>query len=156
MIDSIIGILKAISLTPIDGIMIVVGTVLIFTFQTLLKNFVFNPLLVHVEQREALTAGALHTADQMRQKTEALKSRFDEAIFTARVEGNTKRAAIIDAAKESATKVIREAEEEAAREVQIGREKIAKQITSASAGAADIAKDLANRLASQVDSHLAA
>ncbi len=155
MLDSIISILKAISLEPIDAVMIVVGIVLIFAFQELLRRFVFNPLLTHVETRESLTTGAVHTAAQMRQKTAALKARFDEGIFAARVEGNAKRAAIISAAKQEASDIIRAAEQEAAKRVQDGRQAIASQVSQARVGAEAAANDLAKALVSQVDSHLA-
>jgi F0F1-type ATP synthase membrane subunit b/b' len=157
MSETIVNILKTVSLTPTDGVMIVVGTVLIFLLHRFLANSVFSPLLEHVEQREALTTGALHTASQMRQKAEALKGRFDEAIFRARVEGNSKRAEIVSNAKDQASRIIRAAESEAANEVQVGRDAIARQIaqanTSAEATVQDLAKQLAGRVDSQLSSH---
>jgi F0F1-type ATP synthase membrane subunit b/b' len=156
MLDSIVGLLKVVDLTPLDGVMALVGTVLIFLLHRVLANSVFSPLLEHVEQRESLTSGALLAASQMRQKTEALKARFDEAMFKARVEGNQKAAEIVSAAKDQAAKIIRDAENDAAREIQAGREAIAKQISQANQAAEKEAQDLAGRLAAQVDTQLAA
>lgn len=156
MSETIVNILKTVSLTPTDGVMIVVGTVLIFVLHRFLASSVFSPILEHVEQREALTTGALHTASQMRQKTEGLRARFDESIFRARVEGNTKRAEIVNAAKDQASKIIRDAESEAAKEVQAGRDAIARQIASANAGAESVVQDLAQQLAARVDAQLSA
>ena len=157
MSETIVNILKTVSLTPIDGVMIVVGTVLIFLLHRFLAASVFAPLIEHVEQREALTTGALHTASQMRQKATALKARFDEAIFRARIEGNSKRAEIVSKAKDEASRIIRLAESEAAHEVKVGREAIAQQIaqanTSAEATVQDLAKQLAGRVDSQLSSH---
>jgi F0F1-type ATP synthase membrane subunit b/b' len=154
MIDSLINILAAVSLTPTDGVMIVVCTGLVFLLYKTLEVKVFAPLLEHVEQRESLTSGAVFTATQMRQKSAALKARFDEAIFKARVAGNTKRAEIVVAAKEKASAIVRSAENEAARELGAGRQDISKQIANARTGAEGEAQELAKRLASQVDTQL--
>ena len=156
MLDTIKDTLAIVSLTPIDGVMIVCGTVLIFTLHRIMARKVFAPLLEHVEQRESVTTGALFTANQMRQKAEALRARFDEAIFRARVEGNSKKAEIVSAAKDQAAKIIRDAENEVAAMIQAGRDDIAKQIERASVAVEGEAKDLAQRLASQVDSQLGA
>jgi F0F1-type ATP synthase membrane subunit b/b' len=120
-----------------------------------LEAKVFAPLLEHVEQRESLTSGAVFTASQMRQKSSALKARFDESIFRARVAGNTKRSEIVAAAKEKASSIIRSAENDAAAELKAGRQEISRQITSAQAGVEGEARELANRLAGQVDAQLA-
>jgi vacuolar-type H+-ATPase subunit H len=91
----------------------------------------------------------------MRQKSAALKARFDEALFRARVEGNTKRAEIISNAKSRASAVISQAENEAANELGAGRLEIAKQIAAAQTTAEGEAQELAKRLATQVDAQLA-
>jgi F0F1-type ATP synthase membrane subunit b/b' len=155
MIDSIVNILAVVSLTPTDGIMIVVCTVLMFVLYKALEVKVFAPLLEHVEQRESLTSGAVFTASQMRQKSAALKARFDESIFKARVAGNTKRSEIVAAAKEKASGIIRNAENDAATELNAGRQEISRQIASAQTGVEGEARELANRLAGQVDAQLA-
>lgn len=154
MIDSIIGILAAVSLTPLDGIMIVVGTALIFSLYKALESKVFAPLLEHVEQRESLTSGAVFTASQMRQKSLALKARFDEAVFRARVAGNSKKSEAIASAKDRAANIIRQAENDAANALSAGRQEIAKQIATARNVAEVQARELANTLTSQVDSQL--
>lgn len=156
MLESISKVLAVVDLTPTDGVMIVCGTVLIFILHRVMANKVFAPLLEHLEQRESLTTGALFTAGQMRQKAQALRARFDEALFRARVEGNTKKASIVSAAKDQASKIIRDVEAEVAAQVQSGREEISKQISNASASAEREASDLAQRLASQVDTQLGA
>jgi F-type H+-transporting ATPase subunit b len=155
MLDSILSALKAISLEPIDAVMIPVGVVLIFAFQELLRHFVFKPVLAHIEERESLTTGAVHTAAQMRQKSAALKARYEEGIFAARVEGNSKRAAILNSAKSEASEIVKAAEQDAAKRVQVGREEIANQVAKAKVGAEAAAADLAKALASRVDSQLA-
>ena len=154
MIEAIKNALAVVSLTPTDGIMIVFGTVVIFMLHSFMANRVFAPLLEHVEQRESLTSGALLAASQMRQKTQALQQRFEEAIFKARVEGNTKKSETVAAAKEQASRIIRDAESEAAKEVIAGREAIAKQLAQANTLAEAQAKDLADQIASRVDSQL--
>ena len=155
MLETVKNALAVVSLTPTDGVMIVVGTVLIFMLHRAMATKVFAPLLEHVEQRESSTTGALHAASQMRQKTEALRTRFDEAIFRARVEGNSKKLEIVNAAKDQAAKIIRDAETEVARDLQAGREALAKQVAQANTAAEVEAHELAKQLASQVDSQLA-
>jgi F0F1-type ATP synthase membrane subunit b/b' len=155
MLQKVKDILEAISLSPLDGVMILVCTLLIAILYKLLAVKVFNPLLEHVERRESLTSGAVHTAAQMRQKTVALRSRFDEAIFKARVEGNAKRAEIVAAAKKSAHEIIRAAEEDASNELIAGRQEIARKIAAANSGADTEVQNIATQLVTQVDSHLA-
>jgi F0F1-type ATP synthase membrane subunit b/b' len=156
MSDTLTNALATISLTPTDGVMILVCTVLIFVLYRYMATAVFAPLLEHVEERESVTAGALHAASQMRQKTEALKARFDDGIFQARVAGNTKRLEIVNAAKDQASQVIREAEQQAAKEISAGREAIARQLSEASANSETAARELAQQMAARVDSQLAA
>jgi F0F1-type ATP synthase membrane subunit b/b' len=155
MLETVVSILDAVSLNPTDGIMILVCTVLLTILYKLLAVKVFNPLLEHVEQRESLTSGAVHTAGQMRQKTAALKARFDEAIFKARVEGNTKRSEIVAAAKEKAQAIVQCAEEEASVELAAGRQEIARKLASAKSVADAEADLIATQLVAQVDNHLA-
>jgi F0F1-type ATP synthase membrane subunit b/b' len=155
MLETVVSILKAVSLTPTDGIMILVCTGLLTILYKLLAVKVFNPLLEHVEQRESLTSGAVHTAGQMRQKTAALKARFDEAIFKARVEGNTKRSEIVAAAKDKARAIVQSAEDEAAAELVAGRQEIARKLATAKSGADAEADLIAMQLVAQVDNHLA-
>jgi F0F1-type ATP synthase membrane subunit b/b' len=155
MIDSLIAILATVSLTPVDGIMIVVCFGLLCLLYKTLEIKVFAPILEHIEERESLTTGAVFSASQMRQKSAALKARFDEALFRARVEGNTKRAEIISNAKSRASAVISQAENEAANELGAGRQEIAKQISAAQTTAEGEAQELAKRLATQVDAQLA-
>jgi len=154
MLEIIKSSLATVSLTPTDGVMIVVCTGLVFLLYKILEVRVFAPILEHVEQRESLTLGAVHTASQMRQKTQALKARFDEAIFKARVEGNTKRAEIVVAAKDKASSIIRQAENDAAKELGVGRQQIASQLANARTSAEAEAQELAKRMASQVDAQL--
>lgn len=154
MIDTLVAILATVSLTPLDGIMIVVCLGLLSLLYKMLEVKVFTPILEHVEQRESLTTGAVFSASQMRQKSAALKARFDEALFKARVEGNTKRAEIVTSAKARATEIVRQAETEAANELGAGRKEISNQMTAAQTKAEGEAQELAKRLASQVDAQL--
>jgi len=150
------NVLAAISLTETDGLMILVGSGLIFTLYKSLQVLVFEPLLEHVEQRESVTEGAMFTAEQMRQKALALRGRYDEAMFQARVEANKTRAQIISEAKNEASKIIAAAEGDAAAELKAGRSAIADQLSRAKQSAEQEATALASTLASQVDSQLSA
>jgi F0F1-type ATP synthase membrane subunit b/b' len=150
------NVLAAVSLTETDALMILVGTGLIFTLYKSLQNLVFQPLLEHVEHRETVTEGALFTAQQMREKAHALRARYDEAMFQARVEGNRTRADIVAEAKAQASQIVSAAEADAAAELKAGRAAIADQVSKAKQGAEKEATALAATLASQVDAQLSA
>jgi F0F1-type ATP synthase membrane subunit b/b' len=152
--NSIEAILAAVSLTPEDGKMIVFGTALIFTLYFTLRRTLFAPMLEHIEEREGVTVGALHAADQMRQKSEALRARYDDALFQARVEANRERGEILSKARSEAQAVIDQAEVEAARELQVGRAEIERQMTQAQARAEAEVEALAETLVTRVDSQL--
>lgn len=154
MLETITTILNAISLTPLDAVMIVVGTALIFVLYKSLEIAVFTPLLEHIEQREGVTSGALFTAGQMRQKAQALRARYDQGMFEARVGANRKRAEIVQDGKARAASIVAQAEQEANATVQAGRSAIAEQLKSAQTQADAQAQDLASKLASQVDNQL--
>lgn len=147
--------LKLFDLTPTDGVMILVGTALIFALYKSLELLVFKPTLEHVEHRESATDGALFTADQMRQKTSALRARHADALFQARVEANRARAEMVGEAKTQAAAIVAKAESEAAAELVAGRQAIEEQLKRAEVGAEKVAQELATQLATQVDSHLA-
>jgi F0F1-type ATP synthase membrane subunit b/b' len=156
MQDKIAKALHLFDLTPTDGVMIAAGTALLFALYKSLETLVFRPTLEHVEHRESATAGALFTADQMRQKTTALRTRHADALFQARVEANRTRADIVRDAKAQASAIVAKAESEAAAELAAGRQAIQEQLKRAEVGAEKAAQDLASQLASQVDSQLIA
>ena len=147
-------ILQIVDLTNQDAAMILVGLGFIYVLYFTLSKKVFAPLLEHLEHREGVTAGALHTADQMRQKGHALRARYDEGLFQARIEANRKKNEILAVAKKSASDTLGAAEAAAAAELQAGRAAIEKQIADASSRIEGEAKDLAERLASKVDAQL--
>jgi F0F1-type ATP synthase membrane subunit b/b' len=147
-------ILNLFSLTNEDGQMIVVGTIFIFALYFALRSTLFKPLLQHLEEREAVTAGAVHTASQMRQKAQALRERYDEGMLQARVAANKERLATVAKAKTSASTILTEAEAKTAHELQAGRQSIDSALKQAYAKAEGEAKALAETLTSKVDSQL--
>ena len=76
--------LQMLHLTNQDGVMILVGLVFIYALYFTLSKKLFAPLLAHLEHREGVTAGALHSADLMRQKGQALRARYDANAPTPR------------------------------------------------------------------------
>jgi len=103
-------ILDLFKLTNEDAQMIVVGTVFIYALYFALRSALFKPLLRHVEEREGVTAGAIHTAGQMRQKAQALRERYDEGMLQARIAANKERSEVVAKAKVAASAVVTEAE----------------------------------------------
>jgi F0F1-type ATP synthase membrane subunit b/b' len=147
-------ILQLFSLTTTDAKMIVVGTVFIFALYFALRSALFKPLLRHVEEREGVTAGALHTAGQMRQKAHALRERYDEGMLQARIAANKERAEVVLKAKQAASQVVAKAEEAAASELQLGRKAIAAAVEQANLQAEAEAAALAQTLTAKVDAQL--
>jgi F0F1-type ATP synthase membrane subunit b/b' len=148
-------ILELFKLTTQDGQMIVVGTVFIYALYFALRSALFKPLLRHVEEREGVTAGAVHTAGQMRQKAQALRERYDEGMLQARIAANKARNEVVADAKTAAGKVVAEAEAQAAKELQAGRHSIEGALQQAYQKAEGEATALAEALTSKVDAQLA-
>lgn len=146
--------LQMLHLTNQDGLMILMGLALIYALYFTLSKKLFGPLLEHLEHREGVTAGALHAADLMRQKGQALRARYDEGLFQARLEANRQKNEILTTAKQSASETLSAAEAAAAQELQAGRSAIEKQILDAQSRIESEAKDLAQQLASTVDAQL--
>jgi F0F1-type ATP synthase membrane subunit b/b' len=152
--SSLQPILDFVDLTVDDLKMIAVGTVLIFGLYFALRRKLFVPMLEHVEHREGVTVGALHTADQMRQKAEALRARYDEALFQTRVEANRERGDVVSKAQSEAQAIIERAEADAAQELQAGRSALGQQIEEAQAKADAEVQALAETLVTRVDAQL--
>ena len=149
------AVLKLFDITIDDVQMIVVGTVFIYALYFAMRSALFKPLLRHVEEREGVTAGALHTAAQMRQKAQALRERYDEGMLQARLAANKERGELVSKAKVTASGVISEAEAQAAKELRAGRQGIDAALQSAYQKAEGEAKVLADTLTAKVDSQLA-
>jgi F0F1-type ATP synthase membrane subunit b/b' len=154
MEQTITEILAAVSLTPLDAKMIVVGTLFIFGLYKALEKSLFRPVLEHVEQREGVTEGALFTAGQMRQKSQALRARYDENLLQTRIEANRERALLVQKAKDEASSIVAVAEADVAKELQAGRAEIERQISEAKSRAEVEAATLATLLSSKVDGQL--
>lgn len=147
-------ILALLDLSVDDLQMIAVGTVFIYALYFALRSALFNPLLRHIEEREGVTAGAVHTAAQMRQKAQALRERYDEGMLQARIAANKERNELVTKAKAAANSVVSDAEAQAAKELQAGRQGIEAALQSAYKNAEGEAKVLAETLTSKVDSQL--
>jgi F0F1-type ATP synthase membrane subunit b/b' len=154
MEESASPLLQLFSLTTLDAQMIVVGTLFIFALYAALSQALFKPLLRHLEERESVTAGALHAASQMRQKATALRERYDEGMLQARIAANKERAQMVLEAKKAAADTVAKAEAEAAVQLQAGRQVIAGSIAKANTSADAQAKALADALSSKVDAQL--
>jgi len=147
-------ILQLFSLTNEDGQMIVVGTIFLFALYFSLRSALFKPLLRHIEERESVTEGAIHTASQMRQKAQALRERYDEGMLQARIAANKERQTVVAKAKTTASSILGDAEARAAQELQAGRQSIDSALQQAYAKAEGEAQILADSITSKVDSQL--
>lgn len=154
MRETLLPILSALDLTEADAKLICGGLLFFVVLYKFLQYKVFGPILAHVELREGATKGASETASLLRDKAQALQDRYDDAIFKARVEGNTTRTAIINNAKAEAAKITAKAESEIAEAMKQGRAAIANQLQNARTKAEHDSASLAELLAQKVDSEL--
>lgn len=147
-------ILKTFSLERLDVPMILVGLALFFCLYKLLEAKVFLPVLEHVERREHATSGAVDTASLMRQKTTALRERFEQKMFEARVEANSRKLEIVNRAKAEASELHKSAEQEVAKVLAAGRAKIASELSDCRRRVESESQALAELLSHKVDSEL--
>lgn len=154
MRETLLSILSALDLTEADGKLILGGLLFFVVLYKFLQYKVFAPILAHVELREGATKGASETASLLREKAQALQDRYDEALFKARVEGNTARTSIISTAKAEASKIAAKAESEIAEAMKQGRAAIENQLKAARTKAEQDSASLADLLAQKVDSEL--
>lgn len=146
--------LDLLTLTELDLKMIGVGTIFIFALYAALKTALFKPLLRHLEEREGVTAGANFTADQMRQKAQSLRQRYDDDMLQARISANKERMEAVAKAKASTSAIVAEAESQAAKELKAGRQAIDQALKEAYLKAEGEARVLADTLTSKVDHQL--
>jgi len=154
MEQTVTDVLAAISLTPLDAKMIVVGTIFIFGLYRALAKGLFRPVLTHVEQRESVTEDALFTAGQMKQKSQALRARYDENLLQTRIEASREKSDAVAEAKKEAAGIIAAAEAKVAAELAAGRAAIERQVSEAKQRAELDAQELAAILSAKVDSQL--
>ena len=147
-------ILKTFSLERMDVPMILIGLILFFALYKALEAKVFTPLLEHLERREHATVGAVETATLMRQKSAALRERYDQKMFEARVEANAKKLEMVNAAKAKASELQKSTELEVEKQVAAGRSSIEQELAACRARADHESHVLADLLSHKVDSEL--
>lgn len=156
MLDTVVSLLEIVDLTPADGVVSAIGTVVLFVFYRVLSASVFGPVLEHIEKREQLTSGYLKTASEMKQKSAALKEHYEGSLFEARVEAQSARSVVVEDAKQKAAGILKTAEEEVAADVRAGRDSIEEQIAKAEGVSEQEVASLAETLATSVDGRLSA
>jgi F0F1-type ATP synthase membrane subunit b/b' len=90
----------------------------------------------------------------MRQKSQALRARYDENLLQARIEANRQKALLVQAAKDEAASLLAAAEASVARDLQDGRAALERQIAEAKQRSDAEAADVAALLSSKVDAQL--
>ena len=78
-------ILRVFTLTPIDGLMILVSCPLFFLLWTILDKVCFKHFRNVVEEREAVTSGKVVEAKKLIEKANELNSMYEHSIQEARV-----------------------------------------------------------------------
>jgi F-type H+-transporting ATPase subunit b len=146
--------LEFLQLEPMDVKLIPIGFILVSLLYFALSRAVFKPILAHVEAREDASTGAQEKAEQMQQKAQALKARYEDALFQARVEANRERAEIVARATAEAQAILSKAERDAQLELSRGRATIERDTVAAQARLEVEAAAVAETLVHQVDTQL--
>lgn len=107
------SILQLFSLTPLDGKMILVCALLFFLLYKALDRCLFSPLIDLVEARETATSYATDAASDLKEHASELARAYDAAILDARVAATKAKFDQVAQARETATKLVQQAEAEA-------------------------------------------
>lgn len=148
------ALLEFLQLTPQDVQLIPVGLALVALLYWALGKKVFQPILSHIEAREEASVGAHEKAAQMHQKAAALKARYEDALFQARVEANRERAEVVARASAEAQAIVSKAERDAQLELSRGRAGIEQNTVVAQARLEAEAAAVAETLIHHVDTQL--
>lgn len=108
------SILKTLSLTEADAVMIPVGTLLFFLFYRMLSTVFFKPLVALVEEREKRTTGADDEGKTLRERTQDILNRIDVRTSLADGEHQAERRLLVEKARAEAAALIEAAEQRVA------------------------------------------
>lgn len=105
-------ILQKFDLVPLDVTMILVGAVFFALLTKVLGRFMFAPYLALTEAREKATVGATADASSKTEQAKALGIECDERIRRERIEALQGKFLRVSKAREQASKIVSEAENE--------------------------------------------
>jgi F0F1-type ATP synthase membrane subunit b/b' len=126
-------ILAIFTLTPIDGYMILVSSVLFFFFWRMLDVKVFQPFIDLSQKREELTVGSTERAKLYEAQTDQLHQKLDRELTQARVDAMKMKLERLAKARQEASGIIAKAQSEAHQHIHRSREEIKAKIDQASA-----------------------
>jgi F0F1-type ATP synthase membrane subunit b/b' len=120
--------LEALSLTPIDAVMIPIGSVLMFFLWRALEKSVFIKFLTLNEAREAKTTGALEKASFDQATAETIESENEAKRAEARFQAMKQKNDFLTTIRTQAAALVEKAESEGQAFLKISREDIEKEV----------------------------
>jgi F-type H+-transporting ATPase subunit b len=114
------------------------------------NRLLLQPLLAVILEREARTSGAIDRADGLVGEASAARESIDEGLLAARIEAQSRRAAVLGEAEQEERRILGEARAAANREIEGVRESIAGELTVARAALRDDARALAREAATRI------
>jgi F0F1-type ATP synthase membrane subunit b/b' len=122
------SLLKMFSLTVQDAQMIPFGALFFIVLWLSLSRFVFKPYLALIEARERATSGAVDSIREKLARAAELRQGVEQKIGTERFAAVKQKLETISVAKQSATRVVEEAEIAAQTTLKEGRAQIARDV----------------------------
>ena len=108
-------------LTPWDLKMIPVGMLAFFLFWKAMEKFVFAPFLRLNIEREAITSGAMDTAQDLLAEAESIQQKYTDKINEARATAVKAKLDKLETARKEASEIIAQAENQAATIIESAR-----------------------------------
>lgn len=143
-------ILSTFDLTQADASMIPVGIVLFFLLWKALGNVIFRPYLRVTENREMLTIGAENKTISSIKEAAKINEEIDQKIHAERTEAMIQKLEYLSAARKEAAKIASEAEAEAQSYLSTKRAEIKAAQDSTLKSSGEMAKRLADEIASKI------
>jgi len=122
--------LSLFTLTPRDGVMILVSAVLFYALTHLLSRYFFTPYMALAELRENSTRGALMRAEEMNAEAVLIQRDTEDKVLQSRRESMAIKAKLVAEAKADAAVILARAESESRDMVNAAR----KELANATAG----------------------
>ena len=144
------ALLKFLNITQREALAITYAAPMFFLYWKFLNAFVIKNFVSLFEEREALTIGAHSSSEETVAEAKRLIAQTEAKLHAARIEANNERTAEVNAAKDSAIKLVQEAEKEASDHVHKARANLDTELKILNANINQTVQQLATELAAKL------
>lgn len=116
---------------------IVLQAINFFIFMFILKKVFWEPLMRHIDRRDALIADRKERTERLQEETQKMKEEYDERIRSAKREGLELRDGLIKQGREERMRLIGEAIDESERAISEGEARLQEDMETALAAVSD-------------------